>query len=235
MAIMKKRFYEKPDVEAQEEGFAILLDRRTVKTPARRNLVVPSLELAQAIAQEFGAQQEKIDPTTMPITRLANTVIDGIADNPHPIAEDIMRFIANDFLFYRVDSPLELVEQQRAAFDPILDFVESRFSSHFNITTSIRAIPQPRESLNPIRAYINAIISPFVLGALHTVTTLTSSGLMAIALKETAFDADTIWSIAHFDENWTAQQWGQDEEAMLRRQFRRREFDAALTFFTIPE
>jgi len=230
MTVIHKRFYDKAHIEDREENFAVLLDKRIVKTPARRDLVLPTRKLAQAIAQEFDRQEEKIDPTTMPITRLANTVIDGIADNPQPIAEDIMRFIASDLLFYRAETPLELVERQRTAFDPVLDFIETKFSSRFDIGTSLNHITQPRESLMPISTYINAITSAFVLGGLHTITTLTSSGLMAIALMETAFDADRIWSIAHLDEDWTVEHWGEDEEAMARRQFRWHEFNAALTF-----
>jgi len=234
MAVMHKRFYDKADIETREDGFAVTLDGRAVKTPARRDLLLPTRELAQNIAQEFCIQKEKIDPTTMPMTRLANTIIDGIVDNNQAIAEDMMRFIAADMLFYRAESPLELIERQRAAFDPILDFIEAKFSSHFNIGEQLTFIAQPREALFPIRNYINAITSPFTLGGLHTITTLTASGLIAIALKETAIEADRVWSIAHIEEDWTAEQWGQDEEALQRRSFRRREFDAALAFLSIP-
>jgi len=227
MANMQKRFYKRVEVTSHEIGFALLLDGRLVKTPARRDLIVPTQAIAQAIAQEFDNQTEKINPTSMPVTKLANTVIDGIVDNPHPIAEDIMRFIAADMLFYRADSPLELVERQQAAFDPVLDFIENKFSSRFELSTSLTFITQPRESLNPIRHYINAIASPFVLGGLHVITTLTASGLLAIALREANIDLDEAWKISHIDEDWTNEQWGQDEEALKRRALRRHEFDAA--------
>jgi len=234
MATKQKRFYDQAAIQAQEQeqgrGFAVTLDGRVVKTPARRDLIVPSSKLAQSIAQEFNQQQEKIDPTTMPITRLANTVIDGIIDHPQIIAEDMMRFIASDLLFYRVDAPLELMERQRQAFDPVLDFIEEKFSSHFEIGTNITFITQKREAFFPIRTYINAIASPFVLGGLHTITTLTASGLIALALKEAALDGDTAWKIAHLDEDWSFEHWGADQEAMERRAFRRCEFDAALAF-----
>jgi len=227
---LQKRFYDEVNVAAGEEGFSVLLDGRVVKTPARRALILPTQILAQAIAQEFTHQREKIDPATMPLTRLANTVIDGIADNLQALAEDIMRFIAADMLFYRADSPNELIERQRIAFDPIIDFIEKKFSCHFLIGSEVRFITQPREAMMAVKAYINAITSPFVLGGLHTITSLTGSGLIAIAVREQAFDADTVWKIAHMEEDWTNEHWGQDDEATKRRQFRRREFDSALAF-----
>jgi len=215
--VIQKRFYAQADVEKREEGFVVTLDGRVVKTPARRDLLLPTDELAQNIVQEFAIQEEKINPITMPMTRLANTVIDGIVDNLHAIAEDIMRFIAADQLFYRADSPLELVTRQQQAYDPVLDFIAEKFSSHFEIGTNLEFITQRREALYPIRTYINSITSPFVLGGLHTITTLTASGLTAIALREGRIDADKAWKIAHIEEDWTVDHWGEDREAIDER------------------
>jgi len=230
IAASQKRIFNKAEVSEQEQGFSVTLDGRTVKTPARRDLILPTQKLADVVASEFNVQGEKIDPKTMPTTRLANTVIDGIADNPQPIAEDIMRFIAADQLFYRVKAPEELIVRQEGAFDPVLDFIETKFSCHFEIGETLNFITQARDSLNPLRHYINAITSPFVLGGLHAITTLTASGLIAIALREAALTGDTAWTIAHIEEDWTAEHWGEDAEAMARRAYQHREFDAALEF-----
>jgi len=230
VATPQKRIFNKAEVVEQEQGFTVALDGRTVKTPARRDLLLPTQKLACSIALEFNNQSEKIDPKTMAATRLANTVIDGIADNPQPIAEDIMRFIAADQLFYRAGAPEELNTRQREAFDPVLDFIETKFSCHFEIGETLTFITQARDSLNPLRHYINAITSPFVLGGLHAITTLTASGLIAIALREDALTREAAWENAHIEEDWTAQHWGQDEEAMARRAFQHREFEAALDF-----
>jgi len=230
IATPQKRIFDKAEVVEQEQGFTVTLDGRTVKTPARRDLILPTQKLGHSIALEFNNQSEKIDPKTMPATRLANTVIDGIADNPQPIAEDIMRFIAADQLFYRAGAPEELMARQRAAFDPVLDFIETKFSCHFEIGETLTFITQKRESLSPLRHYINAIACPFILGGLHAITTLTASGLIAIALKEVALDGDKAWEIAHLEEDWTAEHWGEDEEAMARRAYLHREFDAAFDF-----
>jgi len=230
MASLNKRFYEKTNVEERGLSFAVTLDGRIVKTPARRELILPSQQLAQIIAQEFDQQAETINPALMPATRLANTVIDGIVDNPQPIAEDIMRFIAADQLFYRVSEPEELKQRQMSAFDPLLDFIEAKFSIQFEIGEKLAFITQKRESLSPLRHYINAITSPFVLGGLHAITSLTASGLIAIALKEAAIEGDKAWEIAHLEEDWTAEHWGQDAEALARRTYQALEFNAALAF-----
>jgi len=227
---MQKRFYDKADVEIREGSFIVTLDGREVKTPARRVLELPTQSLAQAIAQEFNKQGEKIEPTSMAATRLANTVIDGIVDNPQAIAEDIMRFVSADMLFYRAASPEELKTRQREAFDPVLDFMETKFSCHFEIGETLTFIPQPRDSLMSVRHYINAITSPFILGGLHTITSLTASGLIAIALKEAALDKESAWTIAHIDEDWTNEHWGSDKQATQRRTLQWHDFNTAFAF-----
>ncbi len=99
----------------------VLLDGKPVRTPARRALTAPAPGLAEALAAEWNAQEEVIDPAAMPLTRLANSIIDGVAQTPLPVAEEIAQYLRSDLLFYRAEGPQGLVERQERQWDPVLD------------------------------------------------------------------------------------------------------------------
>lgn len=227
-AKLPKRFYEKVEVIADENGFNIRLDGRAVKTPARHILCVPNEGLARLIEQEFNLQDDVIDPIKMPITRLANTVIDGIAHDGEPIIEDLLRFCLSDLLFYRADFPRELVERQEKLWDPVLDWAEARLDTRFTLGEGVMYIPQPKNATLAIRNYLRDFSDkPFALAALHMLATLSGSALIAFAVNDGHLNVKTAWKIAHLDEDWTNEQWGNDEEAMQRRASREIEFYAA--------
>jgi len=224
---LPKRFYAQATSVEMEEGWGVLLDGRAVKTPARRLLLLPNLALAEMIVDEFNLVSEVINPAHMPLTRIANTVIDGIADNPSSVAEDIVRFISADMIFYRASEPEELVARQRAAWDPLLDFASTKWGCHFELGEGVLPLTQPRASMQAISHHLNQISSPFMLASLHVMTSLTGSGLIALAVGEGIISVQKAWEIAHLDEDWTNEHWGEDIQAMERRRYRQNEFDAA--------
>ncbi|ENN93737.1 ATP12 family chaperone protein [Bartonella bovis] len=229
---LPKRFYKEVSIAHEEGGFSILLDGTPVKTPARRCLFMPTEALAALVAQEFTVQEESIDPGRMPITRLVNTVVDGIADNMQVIFEDLLRFVACDMIFYRAQTPKELVEQQHEQWDFLLDWAEEKLGARFNIAKGLMHIEQPWEAIQAVSNYLRKIESPYVLAALHVMTTLTGSALIAFAVVEKKINLDNAWDIAHLDENWTKKQWGVDEEAIIRQAYRKAEFNAAAAIIT---
>src|SRR5579859_2569881 len=116
----RRRFYAQASVAQEADGYAVRLDGKPVRTPARRILAAPTRALAEAMAAEWQAQRDVIDPSTMPLTRLANAIIDGVADRPEPVAAEIVKYCGSDLLFYRARNPAELVERQRRHWDPVL-------------------------------------------------------------------------------------------------------------------
>ncbi|EYS89968.1 hypothetical protein H704_00655 [Bartonella bacilliformis Peru38] len=230
--LLMKRFYKDVSIVREERGVSILLDGRPITTPAKRHIFVPTEALAALVAQEFKIQEKVIDPAKMPITRLINTVIDGIADNMQVIFEDLLRFVACDMIFYRAQTPKELAKRQCEHWDFLLDWAEEKIGARFNIAEGVMHIEQPWESIHAVSNYLRKIESPYVLAALHTMTTLTGSALIAFAVAEKKIDLDHAWSIAHLDEDWTIEQWKVDEEAMIRRAYKKVEFDAAVTMMT---
>lgn len=226
---LPKRFYEEADVKALEDGgFGVILDGRSVKTPARAVLAMPTEAAARLIADEFGAQEKHVDPAKMPVTRLANTAVDGVAGDRQAVVDDILQFASSDMLCYRASTPQRLVELQAEAWDPVLDLVRTNFGAHFILSEGVMHVDQPRESIDAIQTVLKSHDSPVELAAVHSMTSLTGSALLAVCVSARLIDAETAWSAAHVDEDWNIAQWGEDAEAKKLRAFRRADMDAAV-------
>ncbi|EJF97631.1 hypothetical protein MEI_01325 [Bartonella vinsonii subsp. arupensis Pm136co] len=229
---LPKRFYKEVRTLREEGGFSILLDGCPVKTPAKRLFIVPTEAFSVLVAEEFESQKQVIDPAKMPITRLVNTVIDGIADDMQSVFEDLLRFVACDMIFYRAQTPKELVQRQCEQWDPLLDWVEEKLGARFHLTEGLIHVEQPREAIQAVSNYLRKVESPYMLAALHVMTTLTGSALIALAVSAKRIHADYAWDIAHLDEDWMMEQWGRDEEAIAHRAHKKIEFNAAATIIT---
>jgi chaperone required for assembly of F1-ATPase len=224
---LPKRFYDKVSLEPREEGYALTLDGRTARTPARKLLMVSDKALAEALAAEWAAQDTHIDPAAMPLTRLINVGLDRM---PLAMAEsraDIARYAGNDMLFYRADAPERLVQWQIRLWNPVLEWAQTMLGVRFTTGIGIVHLRQEEASLAAVAAHLERCDDPLVLTGLHVVTTLTGSALLALALREGAFPANQIWDAAHADEDFQIALWGDDDEALARRAIRRREYDAA--------
>ncbi|MBX4867888.1 ATPase [Rhizobium bangladeshense] len=228
---LPKRFYVDVAIAEHEGGFAITLDGKLVRTPARLVLAVPTEALARLVAAEWNAQAEVIDPVTMPVTRLVNTAIDGIATNTQAIFEDILRFSSSDLICYRAEGPERLVERQAERWDPVIDWAASDLGARFILVEGIMHHEQPREATAAFAVTLARHQNPMALAALHTITTLTGSAILALALAEGRLTMEEVWSLAHLDEDWTIEHWGRDEEADERRAKRFVEFKAAADVF----
>jgi chaperone required for assembly of F1-ATPase len=224
---LRKRFYSQAHVgEADGGGFPLLLDGKPVKTPARRALTAPTAPLAQAIADEWNAQAELIDPARMPLTRLANAVIDAVADAMEPVADEVAQYLGADLLCYRAVAPPGLVERQTQAWDPVLAWAHEALGARLKLAQGIVHVAQPSEALAAAHAKTPA--EPWRLGAVSLITTLTGSGLLALALAHGALEPEAAWAAAHVDEDWQMSQWGRDDAALERRAYRHAEFAAAV-------
>lgn len=228
---LPKRFYKDVTIAEGGEGHAIHLDGRPVKTPAKNALVVPAAALAELMRTEWHAQADVINPATMPITRLVNTAIDGVAADPQAVFEDILRFSAGDLLCYRAASPAELVARQAERWDPVVDWAASDLGARFVLIEGVMPQEQPREAIAAFAVTLRKYDTPIELACLHTVTTLTGSAILALAFAERRLSADEAWTLAHLDEDWTEEHWGADAEAAQRRSRRYEDLQAACSTF----
>ncbi len=224
---LRKRFYENAGVAEEGGCFVVTLDGKPVRTPMRRPLAAPTRDLAQAIADEWQAQTDVIDPTHMPLTRLANSIIDGVADKPAEVREEIVKYLGSDLLFYRADGPEGLIEREAAAWNPILRWAADELGARFMMLEGVVFAAQPDAAI----AAASRAIPPdaWRLGAVHAVTTLTGSALLALALAEGSIPIEDAWKAGHVDEDWQMEQWGRDTLAMERRAHREAEMKAAAT------
>lgn len=226
---LPKRFYTVAAVVGEEGGHALALDGRMAKTPAKNTLRVASSAVAEGIAAEWQSQSETIDPATMPLTRLVNSAIDGVASEMAAVSAEILRFAGSDLLCYRALEPAELVDQQRAAWDPVMAWIEGAAAVRLRLAAGIIHAEQDGAALAALGTMIETAIAgdPLRLAALHVATSLTGSAVLALALAGGRLSPDTAWDAAHVDEDFQMRQWGEDAEALKRRAYRRAEFDAA--------
>jgi chaperone required for assembly of F1-ATPase len=223
---LPKRFYTDVTVGDEAGKAAILLDGRRVRTPGKSPLAVPSAALAEAIADEWRAQGDRIDPQTMPLTRLVNSAIDGVVGQEAAVVDDIVAHAGSDLLCYRASGPEGLLCLQAEAWDPVLSWAAGALGAPLSLAEGVMHVPQPETSLAALRAEIEPL-DALKLAALHVMTTLTGSALLPLAVARGELSPEAAWEAAHVDEDWQISQWGEDAEAKQRRQNRKTDFDAA--------
>ena len=224
---LPKRFYK--DVAVKDKGgggASLMLDGKPVRTPGKAALTLPARALAEAVAAEWRAQGERIDPTTMPLTRLANSAIDGVMGREPAVVDDIARHAGSDLVCYRAEGPKALVEAQRTYWDPLLAFARDELKAPLMLSEGIVHVAQPEASLARIRDGFEGL-DPFRLAALHVMTALTGSALLALAVFREWLTPEEAWDAAHVDEDFQISQWGEDAEAKARREARWRDFEAS--------
>ncbi|MEA2907624.1 MAG: hypothetical protein QOI12_5011 [Alphaproteobacteria bacterium] len=228
---LRARFYKEVSLAQGEGGFGLLLDGRPVKTPARRALAAPCQALAEVLAAEWRAQVDHVDPARMPLTRLANTIVDGVADAAEPVAAEIANYLACDLVFYRASEPEGLVTRQAQAWNPLLAFAREEFGARFMLAEGLMFVAQPPAALAAVHAAIprepSNATDIWRLGALHSITTLTGSALIALALLHGRLSPAAAWAAAHVDEDWNMEFWGRDTLALERQALRFHAFEAA--------
>lgn len=225
---LPKRFYTAVSIgPADDGGHAVLLDGRTVRTPAKQHLTVPTEAAAILLAAEWDAQKDEINPATMPVTRLANTAIDGVSKDIRAVFDDILNFAGTDLLCYRASEPEGLVARQSERWNPVINWAAETLGARFILAEGVVHQAQPREAISGIAEALRAYATPLGLACLHTITTITGSALLAIAFAEKQLSAEEAWALAHLDEDWQIEHWGTDDEAFQRRENRWREMQAA--------
>jgi chaperone required for assembly of F1-ATPase len=225
-APQRKRFYASAGVEQGGDGrFSVTLDGKPIRTPSGVPVILPGASIAQAVAAEWNAQGEIIDPLTMPLTRLANSVVQGVVANVDAVAGDVAKYLGSNLLFYRAGHPEALIAREAKHWDPILFWAADSLHAHFILAEGVVHVHQPEQAVAAARAALPS--DPWLIAALHVITTLTGSALLALALFHDVIDEDQAWAAAHVDEDWNAEKWGVDEEMAARRAARLVDYKAA--------
>lgn len=227
-----RRFWKDVTVEETPEGFAVRLDARPLRTPGKRPLTLPTLALAEAVADEWRAVERTVDPRRMPFTRSANSAVDKVATQFDEVADLIAAYGGSDLVCYRAEEPHELAQRQAKAWDPILEWALERHGAALQQTSGIAPVSQPEEAIRPLAAAVRGA-TPFELTALHDLVSLSGSLLIGLAATEPESDPEALWQASRVDEDWQAELWGEDEEAVEAAEAKRRDFHHAGRFWRL--
>ncbi|MGA7868292.1 MAG: ATP12 family protein [Stellaceae bacterium] len=227
-----KRFYQKAEPAKRAGGYAITLDGRPIKTPGKRDLLVPSGVLAAAIAEEWNAQEIEVRTATMPLTRLATTTLDRVATQRDAIIRQTANYAGTDLVCYRATHPPALAARQQAVWQPLIDWAVLRYDAPLVVTTGV--IPKT-QSATSLRAFAAAVSEndDFALTALHVATAACGSLIIALALFEGHLDAEGAFTTAQLDESFQIEAWGEDAEAAERRRALAADIQAAARFISL--
>jgi chaperone required for assembly of F1-ATPase len=229
-----RRFYKSATSTPVEGGWGILLDSKALRSPAKRPFVLPTRALAEAIAGEWQAQGEKVQPSSMPLMQFAATAIDRLADDRSALIEEIAGYACSDLVCYRAEEPPSLVRRQEETWQPLVAWVAERYDVALNVTTGIMAVEQPAYALATFRRVLETC-DLFALTALAGATGSAGSLVIALALAEGRLGPDEATDAALLDELFQAERWGSDPEAERRRAAIRADLHAAKRFHTLSQ
>ena len=218
-----KRFWTAASAAPEDDGWSVRLDARPLRTPAGRPFNVPSRALAEAAAAEWDGAGEAPDPRAMPVTRSVNTALDRVAPHAAEVAKIVADYGASDLLCYRAPHPQELTDRQAAAWDPLLDWAEARYGARLTLAEGVMHVAQPGDALAALAAAV-ADRDAFRLAALHELTVLSGSLVIALAVAEGERSADDGWRLSRVDEDYQTETWGEDAEAAELAALKRADF-----------
>jgi len=211
-----KRFYKDAAVVEAGNGFSVSLDGKPVRTPAKQPLLVPSRALAEAIAEEWRAQGDKVDPRSLPLTRLCSIAIDLVGPRREAVVAEIAKYAGTDLVCYRAEEPAELTARQHATWQPLIDWAALRFDAPLAVTAGVLPVAQAEDTLKAFERAIAAYDTPR-LAALHLATAACGSLVVALALVEGRLDAEAAFAASELDESFEIERWGEDSEQTRRR------------------
>lgn len=225
-----RRFWTTASAVPVEVGFAVHLDARPVRTPLKAPLVLPTFPLAEAVAAEWQAQEGKVKPETMPVTRTANSAIDKVAPQHSDVADMLAAYGGSDLLCYRATGPAGLIQVQAEGWDPLLTWAADTLSAPLQVTIGIVPVSQPAESLAALSRLVHQLDS-FRLAAFHDLVAISGSLVLALAVIQRRLSAPEAWALSRIDEDWQISLWGEDEEAAEHAALKRAAFLAADRFY----
>ncbi len=227
-----RRFWKNATVEKASGGHGIRLDGRCVKTPLKTEISVPSFALAEAMAAEWQGQDEVIDPLSMPLTRAANATLDKVVPQQAEVAANLADYGGSDLLCYRAAGPDSLVARQAMGWDPMLDWAAETYGARLAVTQGVIPVDQPANAIAALRGRV-AVASAWELTALSEFVTLSGSLILGLAALEGAEAPANLWALSRIDEDWQAEQWGEDEEEAERIAIKRAAFLQAAHFLSL--
>ncbi|RLJ40717.1 chaperone required for assembly of F1-ATPase [Litoreibacter meonggei] len=227
-----KRFWKTATADKVDGGYAVHLDGRPVRTPLKTPVVVPTQAMAEAMRAEWDAQDEKIDPLSMPVTRAANTALDKVATQHAEVVDMLAAYGDSDLVCYRAESPERLVAQQAAGWDPLVDWSATELGAPLKLRIGIMHKPQDPKTLAALHGHV-ADFDAFRLTAFHDLVAITGSLVLGLAITRGRLDSGQAWDLSRIDEQWQIAQWGVDDEAEAQAALKKRDLLRAEAFYRL--
>jgi chaperone required for assembly of F1-ATPase len=226
------RFYKEVNIVKLNDGYAIELDGRPVRTPLGQPQILVSKELAEAIGDEWCAQGEKVDPSSMPLCGYANTAIDRIGNSRQIILDDVLNFAGTDLLCYRSEEPIDLATRQNEQWQPLLDWAADTMGAELLVTVGVLPVKQ---SVKAIKALANKLqkLDDMELAGIASLTAASGSVILALALAEGRIDSRQAFEFSQLDEIYQNGRWGADDEAKVRQQNLKNDISSAALFLSL--
>ncbi len=233
MSILKqKRFWADAKADTREDGFGVFLDGRPVATPNKTPLIMPTRKMAEAAAAEWAAQDEKIDPLSMPVTRSANSAIDKVAPQQPEVVAMLAEYGGTDLICYRAAGPVELIARQADRWDPLIDWAEAEFGGRLAVGEGVMHVPQDPALLSNLHVEV-ASFDNFALTAVHDLIAISGSLILGLAVTRGAVSVEDAWLLSRIDEHWQIEQWGEDDEALDTESKKKAAFEHAERFYQL--
>jgi chaperone required for assembly of F1-ATPase len=227
---LKKRFWKEAAVVKTDDGFKVTLDGHAVRTPSKSELIIQYRNIAEQIASEWMAQENEVDPTTMPATRMVNSVIDKVSVNADAIVEMLAEYAGTDLLCYRTTSPQELIDAQARMWDPLLQWSANAMNAPLNVTSGVMFTKQSDASVDVFRRQL-MVLNHYQLAGVHDLISISGSAVISMALIANHISLDDAWLAATVDEVWQEERWGSDDEAQESLNKKRADFEFAYKFW----
>jgi chaperone required for assembly of F1-ATPase len=221
-----RRFYQSAEAGPHAAGFAVFLDGKVALTPGRKPMVVSSRLVAETLAAEWDAQGAWIDPAAMPLTRLVNVALDRVGGNLDAVRAEIVKYAGSDLLCYRAEGPRALAKAEAKVWDPLVAWASRVLGAPFTVVQGAIHYPQDAATLAAAERALTPL-DPLQLAAVHAITTLTGSAILALAVLHSRLSAEAAWAAAHLDEDWQMAEWGRDDVSLRQRTHRLKEMAAA--------
>ncbi|KAH7910648.1 hypothetical protein BJ138DRAFT_1152421 [Hygrophoropsis aurantiaca] len=211
-----KRFWKTVGIDRREDGIAVTLDKRALKTPSGNTLLLPKNKrlVATLIAHEWENQETLLKPHALPMTSIASRAIDALSDETtrKEVQAALLNYLETDTVCFHHDDPPQLVELQHKYWDPLLDWARSTFGVDIQVFTSILAHSQPRETRDKFNAVL-AEMDPWELAVMERVTYLTKSFIISLALIKHHLTAEQASLAAQVEVSSQIQRWGEVEDS----------------------
>lgn len=211
-----KKFYKAAEAGTAPGGYVVRLDGKPFRTPLKNLVLLESKPLAEAVAEEWARQGDNVQPLSMPMTLLANTMTDKTkGEGRQEVSDRLLEYGSSDLVCYFATHPAELVKRHQEHWQPLVLWMEEAYGITFKIVSGIQYHHQPQESLDKLETLLESL-SPADFTVVQAAAATAGSLVIALALLQGRLLPENAYQASCVDEIYQLEMWGEDAEAQKR-------------------